>query len=180
MGEPPWLPPQEAFEGEWDQLLGRIYDRFVREVVRGRLTFQCRPVTVRQHPATDGKEYGFWHCISEGALEAERIPDPERCRRIGWVRAVVENSDDPLVEHWVEQRAGQTDHILWFREEFVVVLSERGRAPEGGPKCYLLKTAFCTLRPHQKRKKRAACEAAKKNQRRPGGTAPNTPSTDGG
>ena len=153
---PPWLPPQEPFEGDWDSLLGRLYARFVTDIVRGRLTFRDRRIAIRKHPPTDGKEYGFWHCISEGALEAERIPDPERCRRIGWIRAVIENCNDPLVESWVEQRNGQTDHILWFREEYVLVLSERGRAAEGFPECYLLKSAFCTLLPHQKRKKRKA------------------------
>jgi len=51
---------------------------------------------------------------------------------------------------------GQVDHVLWYREEFVVILSERGTHADGGPDAYLLKTAFCTFREHQKRKKRRA------------------------
>lgn len=167
---PAWLPPQEPFEGEWRDLLDKIYQRFVQDLVKGGLTFRGRPIAVRKHPPTDGKEYGFWHCITEGATEANRIPDPERCRRIGWIRAVIENWRDPLVESWREQRGGQIDHLLWFREEYVVVLSERGMATGGGPDCYLLKSAFCTLLPHQKRKKRKACNAAKKANAAPGGT----------
>jgi len=169
MPDPPaWLPEQAEFVGDWQSLLDAVYSRFVEDVVRSNLTFRGRRVAVRKHPPSDGKEFGFWHCISEGAIEADRIPDPERCRRIGWIRAIIENCDDPLVEHWVEQRGGQMDHVLWFREEYVIILSERGKAPDGGPECYLLKTAFCTPLPHQRRKKRAACEAANKSQRRPG------------
>jgi hypothetical protein len=164
---PDWLPEQLEFEGDWQTLLSTIYARFVEDIVQGHVRFRGRRVAVRKHPPADGKEYGFWHCISEGATEAERIPDPQRCRRIGWIRAVIENCDDPLVESWVEYRGNQIDHILWFREEYVVVLSERGQAADGGPACYLLKTAFCTLRPHQRKKKRRACDAATKGQRRP-------------
>lgn len=177
---PNWLPPQDTFEGEWQKLLDSFYERFVQDIVKGNLTYQGRPVAVRKHPPTDGKEFGFWHCISDGAIEADRIPDPERCRRIGWIRAVIENCNDELVERWIEQRGGQTDHVLWFREEYVVILSERGQASDGGPEWYLLKTAFCTLQPHQKRKKRRACDAATKANAAHGGTASNTPSTHGG
>ena len=158
---PAWLPPQEQFEGEWQELLDRVYQRFVEDVVNGDLTYRGRRIAVRKHPPADGKEYGFWHCISEGSIEADRIPDPERCRRIGWIRAIVENCDDALVELWREERGGQKDHVLWFREEYAIVLSERGKAADGGPDCYLLKTAFCTLREHQKRKKRSARDATK-------------------
>lgn len=166
---PDWLPEQFSFDGEWSELLARFYARFLDDIVRSKLTFHGRRVAVRKHPPADGMEYGFWHCISEGAIEAERIPDPERCRRIGWIRAIIENVDDPQVEHWVEERHGQTDHVLWFREEYVVILSERGSAPHGGPECYLLKSAFCTLKPHHKRKKRAARDAAVKRPTPPQG-----------
>ena len=118
---PDWLPPQEPFEGEWKEILDKTYECFVEDVVKSGLSFEGLPVVVRKHPPTDGKEFGFWHCISEGSLEADRNPDPERCRRIGWIRAVIENCTDPLVESWVENRGGQTDHLLWFREEYLVV-----------------------------------------------------------
>jgi hypothetical protein len=70
--------------------------------------------------------------MSEGALGADRILDPERCRRIGWIRAVIENCRDPLVECWREQRGGKVDHLLWFREEYVTARHCRIRSEESG------------------------------------------------
>jgi len=162
MGNPLWLPPKESFSGEWEELLDRTYNRFVKDIVQSGLTYRGRRISVRKHPPADGKEFGFWHCISEGCIEEERIVDHERCKRIGWIRAIIENCSDPLLESWVERNRGQTDHILWFREEYVVVLSERGKAADGRPDCFLLKTAYCTFAERQKRKKRKARDEAKK------------------
>lgn len=173
-----WLPDMIELPSSWPEMLDAVYLRFVNDLVDTGLAFQGKRLALRKHPITDGREFGFWHCISEGAIEADRVPDLDRCRRICWIRAVIENHTDPRVKYWVERRNEQVDHILWLNEEYVIVLGERSSDDQST--YFLLKTAFCTLREHQKAKKRKAMEAAKKASTAPCGTVPNTPSTHGG
>lgn len=161
MNSDEWIPELLPFDGAWNEVLDAIYERFMQDLLRTRVLFRGRRVAVRKHPPTQGKGFGFWHCISDGAVEDERVPDPDRCKRIGWIKAIIENCDQAEIECWVERRGGQVDHMLWYREQFLVVLSERGTHPNGGPDAYLLKTAYCTLKEHQKKKKRRARDASK-------------------
>lgn len=156
-----WIPELLSCDGVWADVLEAIYDRYMDDFVRNKVRYRGRVVVTRQHPESYGKGFGFWHCISEGVVEDERVPDFDRCKRIGWIKVVIENCNRPEVECWVESRRGQVDHVLWYREEFVVILSERGTHADGGPNAYLLKTAFCTFREHQKQKKRRARDASK-------------------
>ena len=156
-----WIPELLPFDGNWTEVLNAIYDRYMQDLVWNTVRFRGRNVAVRKHPPSRGKGSGFWHCISYGKNEDDRIPDPDRCKRIGWIKAIIENCNQPEVDHWVTKQGSQTNHILWYNEEFIVVLSERGKDENANPKVYLLKTAFCTFREHEKRKKRKSRDAHK-------------------
>jgi hypothetical protein len=135
-----------------------VYARFCNDFVHGRVLFEGKRVSVRRHPESRGKGYGFWHCVQEGAIEEKRVPDLARCARIGWIRAVIENAGDPLIERWVNGRNGERNDLLWLGEEFLVVLADRG----GGAEPYmLLKTAYCTDHGRTQRRLRAECDAYK-------------------
>lgn len=151
---PDWLPELLEFAGDWDAFVDAVYARFVEDLVSHQVRFNGQRVGVRRHPESRGKGYGFWHCVSEGGLEHERTPDLERCRRIGWIRAIIENASSPEVQHWTNRRGAETRHLLWFREEYLVVLAER----EG---YYLLTTAYPTNREHTRRKLRLERDQAK-------------------
>jgi hypothetical protein len=165
MDSPPhWLPALlelSDFGGVWDAFIDAVYARFCNDFVHGRVKFAGKRVSVRRHPESRGKGYGFWHCVQEGAIEEDRVPDLARCERIDWIRAVIENAGDPLVERWVNERQGERNELLWLGEEFLVVLADRGGV--GGAEPYmLLKTAYYTDRGHTRRRLRAECDAYKK------------------
>ena len=91
--------------------------------------------------------------ISEGADEAERIPDFRRCERIAWPRPLIEHEGEPEVLVWCEPRGSNDDriHIYLPDERYLVVLADRGN--------YILPwTAFCIDRnsQHEKYLKRHA------------------------
>lgn len=151
---PEWLPSLFEFTGEWNTFVDEVYEQFCGDFIRRQILFQGLRISVRRHPESCGKSFGFWHCVSDGALEDERIPDLERCRRIGWIRVIIENCDKSDVEHWTNQRRGETSHLLWCREEYLVVLAERDGY-------FLLKTAYLTNRSHTHRKLRKECDQAK-------------------
>lgn len=143
---PEWIPNYIELNnsaGNWSNYLNRIYKRFCDDLVIRKAFFRDGYVGVRKIPETDGKGFGFWHCISEGKMEEKRIPDLERCKRIGWIRAIIDNTDKIKVEHWENIRGREKCHLLWYREEYLVVLAER-KNKINGKKYYLLKTAYCT------------------------------------
>lgn len=143
---PDWIPSFLELAdsgGDWAHYLDQIYRRFCDDLVYQKAHVMGRPVGVRRIPETDGKGFGFWHCMSTGKKEEERIPDLDRCRRVGWIRAVIENCDAPEVDHWTNTRGRETCHLLWYNEEYLIVLAERVRQRDGRA-YFLLKTAYCT------------------------------------
>lgn len=176
-----WLPSKielDAHGGVWSEYLDEVYRRYMEDLDGKKVVYLGKPVVFRKMPETQGKGFGFWHCISTGQVEESRPPDIERCKRISWIKSVILNAHSPEVESWIEKKHGQIDHLLWVCREYLVILSERG-PKKGDPDVYLLKTTYCTLRQHEIDKKIAAMNAGKANAA-PKGAAPNTPSTHGG
>ena len=138
---PPWLPSPILLsdcDGDWSEYLEAVYTRFCDDLLQRSVRFRGCRVSVRRIPETRGKGFGFWHCISEGGKEEDRFPDLERCKRIGWIRAIIDNADrTDDIDYWSNQRGRERCWLLWFREEFLVVLAER-------KDYYLLKTAYLT------------------------------------
>ena len=132
------LPPLLAFSGDWQKYVDQLYDIFQREIVYGNLRFQGAPIRTQYRPPTDDKGFGFWHIISEGPEEAERVPDFRRCERIRWISWVIQHAEiDARISWWKNKRKANTHVVLWVEEEdFVVILAERKGY-------YLLRTAYC-------------------------------------
>ncbi len=155
MDDPPdWLPEIFEFDGDWNAFVDAVYAKFCDDVVRSIVLFQGSRVSVRRVPETDGKGFGFWHCVSEGHDETSRTPDLSRCERICWIRAVIENHPDPRIDHWTNQRGRDTHHLLWLDEEYLVVLAQRNGY-------FLLKTAYLTQRGHTVRRLRKERDSSK-------------------
>lgn len=148
-----WLPPLVLLAehgGDWDRYLAAIYAWFVRDFVESKPVFRGRPIRLKRHPVSLGKEATFWHLVSEGRVEEEREIVLRRCERICWPRPVIEHSIDNAVKVWENVRTtkkGTESRIcLWLEaEEYLVILADR--------KEYLLPwTAYLVERPHQKAK----------------------------
>ena len=96
-------------------------------------------------PETAGRWALFWHLVQEGRVEDDRTPDLRRCERLRWVRWEIENAPThPEIDDWQNNRGNETSTLLWYREEYVVVLAQRRNY-------WLLKTAYCTDQPHRVR-----------------------------
>lgn len=138
------LPDLVVFEGDWDAYLDRLYVVYIAEIVQADLRFQGCPVNCRYRPPTEGKGYGFWHCIQEGRTEDERLPDLRRCERLRWIPWMIRNAGiDSRISFWKEKRGADIDVVLWAEsEEYVVILSQRRDY-------YLLKTAYVANKSHK-------------------------------
>ncbi len=154
---PLWLPELtllESFAGNWDGYLEAVYKIFKGGFVGANLTFDGKRIGLKRHPVEKGKEATFWHLISEGKTEADRVPDMRRCERIGWPRAILDNREDDCLRIWSEVVKGDNRiHIFCEEVEYLFVLADRGT--------YVLPwTAYPVPQPHRQRKLIARWEAA--------------------
>lgn len=149
---PDWLPSlilYADFGGDWERYIEAVYDCFKRDFLddfnRRRLYFEGVPLSLRRHPLVRDKEASFWHLVSTGDIEEDRLPDFDRCERIAWARAVIDNANDAAVKRWENTRGSNTNICLWLElEDYLVVLGKRNGY-------FLLLTAYCI--PEYKRKK---------------------------
>ena len=153
---PGWLPslvllPQ--YGGDWNKYVEAVYGYFHADFVYSNPEFRGVPVGIKREPTEQSKEATFWHLVSEGGTEEERVPDLRRCERIRWPCPIIEHADDPPIKVWLNKRRGDTRICIWFAEvEYLVVLAQR--------KGYvLLWTAYPVARSHRKRKLQREYEA---------------------
>jgi len=161
-GQPDWLPPLirlEDYAGDWKRYINEVFAVFHRDFIQSQPRFLGRWVRCRRDPIYDGKEAGFWHCLSEGKDESIRTADLRRCERIGWARAVIEHANDVAVDHWTNRRGTDVRHLLWLREEYLVVMAERERKRDGFRYLQLI-TAYCTESEHRKARLRQERDGA--------------------
>ncbi|MEW6374751.1 MAG: hypothetical protein AB1502_03045 [Thermodesulfobacteriota bacterium] len=154
-----WLPPLVLFEdhgGDWDQYLNALYKFFKEDFVDSPPTLKGMKVALKRHPIEKGKEATFWHLISEGKSEKDRLPDLRRCERIRWPRPIIEHEDEPTIKFWVNERRGEKRICLWLEEEeYVVILAKRHGY-------VVLWTAYLVTKTHTKLKLKKEYEAYKK------------------
>ncbi|MDI6773008.1 MAG: hypothetical protein QME77_10550 [bacterium] len=173
-----WLPDLillEEHEGDWSRYLGAIYEHFCADFVRSRPAFDGKQVSIKEYPRLDGKEFCFWHLISEGSSEEERVPELRRCERIRWPRPIIEVFPDPIrIRTWYGRRGDQIRVVISLSDfSYVVVLIPRRSH-------VLLLTAYPVEREHRKTKLRKEYEGAQKRLAPPTNSGASTPSTHGG
>lgn len=157
---PPWLPEiilLETYNGDWDRYLDAIYAAFQADFIGTTLQFQGKRVGLKRHPIVEGREATFWHFVSEGEIEADRLPDLRRCERIAWPRAIIDNCGDSCLKIWSEEVRGDLRVHVWCEvAEYLLILADRGD--------YVLPwTAYPVVLPHRKRKLQERWERATRN-----------------
>ena len=146
---PEWLPPLallQQYGGEWERYLDAIYKFFQIDFVSTQPAFCDQPVRLKRHPLLQDKEATFWHLISEGADESQRLPDLRRCERIRWPRPMIESSPSGHVRCWETVRRNEKRFLIALDDfSYVVVLAIRAQH-------VLLWTAYCVEHDHRRRK----------------------------
>lgn len=157
---PYWLPDLillETFNGKWNDYIDALYHQFYNDFVKDRPLYDNLPVFVRNQPTHEKKGATFWHLISEGSEESERLPDIRRCERISWPRALIEGGDIKEIKIWESFRPwkGQKQRRVMFSLKnfsYIVVLGETSKG-------YTLITAYPVEKSHQREKLKKEFEA---------------------
>lgn len=148
----PSLVLMEDYQNDWHQYLEAIYQYYRQDYITSLMNFEGKRFAVKRHPIIKGKEATFWHIISEGSIENERLPDFRRCERIRWPRAIITAHNEGFVKCWRNERKGDERVVIALEDfSYVVVLADRGEF-------VLLWTAFCVEREHMRQKMRKEYE----------------------
>lgn len=139
------------FQGEWQTYCNILYAIFTHDFMETPPAFEGLTVSAIRAPMYEGKSGSFWHLISQGDVEEERLPDLRRCERIRWPRAIIDHADD--VKVWRNTRKNKIHVCLWLKEEnYLVVLGQRNGY-------FILRTAYLIENEHQQRKLQKEYEA---------------------
>jgi hypothetical protein len=162
MSVPEWLPDLvrlDEVDGDWNQFLDLIYEIFRRDFIQTHPHFWEKPCRLKRGVELQGKHYTFWHLISEGATEEDRLPDLRRCERVGWTRPMIERVATEGVVYWKSDRGSARRWLIALPDfSFVVVLEDRKDH-------VLLWTAYCVEREHRRRKLRKEYERYRDSNR---------------
>jgi hypothetical protein len=143
------LPPLmllEDFGNNWNDYLDALYEIFYRDFVITKPHFEGKRFALKRHPMVMGKEATFWHIISEGDVESERLPNLRRCERIAWPRPLIEAIKTQQVLWWRNRRKEEERILIALKDfSYVVVLADRGEY-------ILLWTAYCVEHEHRRQK----------------------------
>lgn len=133
---PQGLPPLvllEESQGDWPRYLALLYGFFRRDFVDSHPSWPGKRVGLKRYPEYEGKSATFWHFISEGSDEAERIPDLRRCERIRWPRAIMDRfalqrpAPEAELVWWKSWRGRDESFVLALADfSYVVVVADRG------------------------------------------------------
>lgn len=107
MSHPDWLPALVRLEdcgGDWEKYEQAVYSHFFLDFVESKPIVQGRRVSHTREPLVNGREYTFWHLISVGSVEENRLPDLRRCERIRWPKAVMDSCKTDNVRVWRNRR----------------------------------------------------------------------------
>lgn len=142
---PDFLPEILSLDGDWNELLEKLYSIFKRDFIDDRAYLESRYIEFDRRKIEDDKEEGFWHLITKG--KEERLLDPRRAERLPWARKIVENHDHTSIKYWdyYEGLSTVRTYIWLFEFDYVLVLEK--------VKDYaILITGYYVEYSHQKRK----------------------------
>jgi hypothetical protein len=151
---PAWLPAERSISGSWESIRDGLYQVYEKEI-RPSLAFRGLPVKLAKYPIEQGCEEGFWHVTSKEEWlfdpktrqkRKERIFDERRSRKLGWLRPLLNNSNDPAVKVFAyREDTGVVRTYVWLEDwDYVIILvpsQSRHPARKGQP-CWYLVTAF--------------------------------------
>lgn len=141
-----WLPGLvclEDYGGNWPAYEDAIYHIFCQDFIESQSWLLDRHVRINKTPTHNGRAYTFWHIISDGPVEADRLPNLRRCERIRWPRAIIDAyATDGRILYWRIYQKGEWKLKLALPDlSYVMVFSDRSGY-------VFLKTAFHVDRRH--------------------------------
>jgi hypothetical protein len=153
----PLLICLENYENNFDVYLDKVYLSFQQDFLYSYPMFKYDPseIHINSRPYTNDKEFTFWHIISEGKAENERVPNLRRCERIKFPRYLIENYESIDCKIWEKDVLANKSrekriHISTSDFSFLIVLSKLNKSNLKNKRTLI--TAFYVEREYQRKK----------------------------
>jgi hypothetical protein len=124
----PWLPSTVSVDGEYREVLARLYAIFETDIKNARLTLEGRCLWWDRRILTgETYEEAFWHLVTrKDKKTGERLHDPRRAERLPWLNPTVRHCGDPEVRTWDYREAGgKVRTYVWLERFDYVILFEK-------------------------------------------------------
>jgi hypothetical protein len=119
----------ENFNGDWQMFENAVYEAFCKDFVNSKPFFRGKKLNLKKNPFIEGKEYTFYHMVSAGKIEDQRIPDIRRYERIKWAKPTIEKCDTWNLKVWPQKRNGKNRICIWIEivdeSDYIVILDIR-------------------------------------------------------
>jgi len=128
---PSWLPDTISCNGQWPDILGRLWAVFQRDFIEGSPHFKGLQVWWDRSRHEDDKDEGFWHITHRYDYQiGQRIFDQKRSQKITWCASVIKTCPNPdVIEFRYLESSGIPRTYLWVQEaQYAVVLEPQRRA----------------------------------------------------
>jgi len=128
---PSFLPPMLNLDGDWDNILMRLYDVFTRDFKKSQ-TYHRHIKVIYNNTVKDdglGKEEGFWHVVSRFDEDTnERLIDYPRAKRLPWAKPLMESTERPEIKVW-QYKEGTADKglrtYIWLENHRYALILQR-------------------------------------------------------
>jgi hypothetical protein len=117
--------------GEWEDILRRLYEVFKRDFKTSK-TYHREDIVVydnRIMPDGHGMEEGFWHVITKGPVG--RTLDTRRAERLSWAKPLMENHLAKNVKYWNYDTGTKEKGIrtyIWLQDKDYLIILQKKRS----------------------------------------------------
>ncbi len=127
------------FKNDLEEYKEALYKIFKRDFVDNEVLYKGEKVDIIHEKYFEDKERSFWHIVSEGGKDEDRVPVSGRAEILPWIKSLIEeNGTCSEYRSWIKYH-DKTKHnrvYIWcIANSFLVVLEKRKN-------CYKLITAF--------------------------------------
>ena len=130
---PHWLPEIICVDGNFDDVVRRLYNIFHRDFVENKPVLADMEVW-HNRKVKPGETYeeSFWHLIErDHNKQGSRSFDPRRAERLPWCAATLNNSQQPQVNYWICDEQGKQTCYVWLEDyDYVIILEKRTLPPK--------------------------------------------------
>ena len=131
--KPQWLPDIICVDGDFRQVLSRLYNIFHQDFITNTPKLGDMDVwhDRRVRPGETYEE-AFWHLIERDyKKDAIRSFDPRRAERLPWCAPTLNNSEKPQVKYWICNEGKKLTCYAWLEDhDYVIILEKRTLPPK--------------------------------------------------
>ncbi len=128
---PSFLPPLLNLDGEWADILDRLYRVFSRDFKETQTYHRGLKIFYDGKIKDDGqgKEEGFWHVVTKkDENTGERHPDYGRAKRLSWAKPLMESPEISEIKVWQCNTGMGRKRIrtyIWLEKyDYVIILQQ--------------------------------------------------------